>query len=197
MLESMMTTRRPAVKLAAVMVAAAAAFSGLTLANAQTAAAGSNAAAVTPPPPPPADGGAWGPHGHRGPGFMGHGPMKGGPDHFIGRMLKQVGASDEQKQKVFAIFKQARQDAKPLMDRRRDDHMKSMDLLLAPSVDRAALENLRADSSQAADQTSKIFSKAMADAADVLTPDQRAKLKVQMDERRERMEQRHGHRPRP
>jgi Spy/CpxP family protein refolding chaperone len=49
-------------------------------------------------------------------------------------------------------------------------------LLAAPTVDRAALEQLRAARIADIDQASKVMIQAMADAADVLSPAQRQKL---------------------
>ncbi len=51
-----------------------------------------------------------------------------------------------------------------------------LDEHLEPSVDRAALEALRADQLQMAEQASRRFTQALADAADVLTPEQRKQL---------------------
>ena len=55
-------------------------------------------------------------------------------------------------------------------------HHQLLALITAPTIDRAALENLRAEHIAAADRASKVLAQALADAADVLTPAQRAKL---------------------
>jgi Spy/CpxP family protein refolding chaperone len=55
-------------------------------------------------------------------------------------------------------------------------------LLSAPTIDRAALEQLRSDRMADFDQASKVLVQTLADAADVLRPDQRAKLAAMMAE---------------
>jgi len=57
-----------------------------------------------------------------------------------------------------------------------DLHGALITLLTAPTIDRAALEQLRATEIGKLDQASKAAVQAMADAAEVLSPDQRAKL---------------------
>jgi Spy/CpxP family protein refolding chaperone len=58
----------------------------------------------------------------------------------------------------------------------RQGHLRAHQLLTAPAIDRAALEELRVQQMQQMDLISKRILVAVADAAEVLTPAQRAKL---------------------
>lgn len=66
----------------------------------------------------------------------------------------------------------------------RDARGEVMELMTAPTIDRAAAETLRAARIAAIDEASKKITAAALDAAEVLTPEQRAKLVEQMKERR-------------
>lgn len=116
---------------------------------------------------------------HRG-GFMG-GPIDPARlDEHLDRMLRhlyvEVDATDAQKQQLAPIVKAAARDLLPMRDRMRDARMQAVALLSQPSVDRAALEALRANQLQMAEQASRRVTQALADAADVLTPEQRKAL---------------------
>jgi Spy/CpxP family protein refolding chaperone len=56
-------------------------------------------------------------------------------------------------------------------------------LLSAATIDRAAIEALRAEQVALADATSKRLAQALADTADVLTPEQRVKLAERVSRR--------------
>jgi periplasmic protein CpxP/Spy len=125
---------------------------------------------------------------HRGGGFMG-GPID--PTHLdehLDRMLKhlyvEVDATDAQKQQLAPIVKAAVRDLLPMRERMRDARLQAVALLSQPTVDRAALEALRADQIQLADQASRRLTQALADVADVLTPEQRRALGGRIERRR-------------
>jgi len=124
-------------------------------------------------------GGGW----HRG-GFMGDHLDPAKLDAHLDRMLKhlyvEVDATDAQKQQLGPIVKAAARDLLPMRDRMRDARLQAVALLSQPSIDRAAIEALRANQLQLAEQASKRFTQALADVADVLTPEQRKQLTERM-----------------
>ena len=124
-----------------------------------------------------------------GPPFhmMVRGPMGfGGPitteqlveraDRMVRHVAIELDASPDQQQKLEAIVKSAVTDLAPMRDKIRATHQKVRELLTAPSVDRAAIEKLRAEQVVTMDTLSKRITQAVGDAAEVLTPDQRRKL---------------------
>ena len=85
-------------------------------------------------------------------------------------------ATPEQKAKVSTILKAALTDLGPLRAQHQAAHKQALSLLTQPTIDRAALEKVRADEMQLAELTSKRITQALGDAAEVLTPEQRVKL---------------------
>ena len=102
----------------------------------------------------------------------------------VKRMLERVNATEEQRTKVTAIAKQAAADLRVLRGTQGDLRTKGMALLAAPTVDRAAIEALRVEQIKLADAASKRMTQALADTAEVLTPEQRAKLAERFKEGR-------------
>jgi Spy/CpxP family protein refolding chaperone len=116
---------------------------------------------------------------HRG-GFMA-GPLDAAAvDEHLERMLKhlyvEIDATDEQKQRLAPIVKQAAKDLLPLREKASEARKKAAELLTQDSIDRAAIETLRTEQLQLVEQASKRFTQALADIADVLTPAQRKQL---------------------
>jgi Spy/CpxP family protein refolding chaperone len=147
-----------------------------------TAVASTMVFAQTPPdgvPPPP--------HGRMHGGPM-HGPGMMGPG-FDGHLLDRVGATADQKDKIHTIFKAAFTDMKSSHDQERAGRDQMMALLTAPTIDRNAIESLRIQQHQLEDTTSRRMTQALADAASVLTPEQRAKIAVDIQDRKASMQQ--------
>ncbi len=132
-----------------------------------------------------AAGAGWHGRAHaRGHGFMGHGfgasmdPEVMGKrlDAMVAFALADTDATADQKTRIGAIFKQAAADLAPMRRTHQDARRKSIALLAQPTIDRAQLDALRVQQMQLADSVSRRMLQAIEDAADVLTPDQRAKL---------------------
>ena len=131
-------------------------------------------------------------YGH-GPGYGWHHRGHHGPmdpetiarriDRGVDWVLSDVGATAEQKQKVSAIAKAAATELTPLRDRHRAARTRVIEILSAPAVDRGALEQVRAEELAMAEGASRRVTQALADIADVLTPEQRVKLREKAERR--------------
>jgi len=114
--------------------------------------------------------------------MSGHGQMHAMMQAHIDKMLTEVDATADQKARIHEILKGAMQSMGPVHQQLMSAHGDLHRLLIAPTIDRAALEKLRSDSIANVDQASRTLVGALADAAEVLTPDQRAKLGTLMAE---------------
>lgn len=148
--------------------------------------------------------GRGGPHGHfghhemmgmgfmGGPGFMGGLRGKVDPERMqrraermAERFARRIDATGEQQSKLIAIAGNTAKDVAALRSENVNVRKETMKLLTAPTIDRAALEKLRADQISRMDQISKRMSQGMTEAAEVLTPEQRQKVAERMEKRRE------------
>ena len=107
-------------------------------------------------------------------------------DWRIGRLVQSVGGTPEQKERLVAIAKAARADLRPIREQLRQTRQAGLDLLAAPVIDKRALEQLRVTGLQLADARSKRRTQAWIDSAEVLTPEQRARLAGRWKQRMQR-----------
>ena len=111
---------------------------------------------------------------HRGGRGGTHGPMD------IDRMLKhlyvEIDATEEQKARLEPLVRQTMQELAPLRQNLHAARGEALKLLAQDRVDANALEALRAQQIQFADQASRTVTRALVDAAEVLNPAQRRQL---------------------
>jgi protein CpxP len=125
-------------------------------------------------------------HGYwHGPGYWHGEPFGGGfdparaeerADRMIRHISVEVDATAEQQEKLRGIVKNAVKDMLPMREKIVAARQQARDLLFGQSVDRAAIEKLRSEQIGTVDALSKRFTQALADAAEVLTQEQRRKL---------------------
>ncbi len=113
----------------------------------------------------------------------GHGPRLGMVQYFVHGALENVGASSDQETKVHDIIAAAYQKIDPAEGTHDAMRKQVLDLMRAPTIDRAAAEKLRADEIARMDAKSKVIVGAMLDAASQLSPEQRVKLAEHAQER--------------
>ena len=102
----------------------------------------------------------------------------------VNRVLGLVDASTEQRQKVRAILESAGNDLYPIRQQRMENRKQIGQALAAATIDRAKIEQLRQEQLKLDDTASKRMTDAITDAAEVLTPAQRAELAKRMERRR-------------
>jgi len=117
---------------------------------------------------------------------QGHGRWHGGPmdpadlDRHVERMLKhlyvEIDATEEQKQRLEPIVKQAAKDLQPIRQNLHAARRQAIEILSQDKIDAAALENLRVQQIRLADDASRTLTRALVDAAEVLNPAQRKQL---------------------
>lgn len=97
-------------------------------------------------------------------------------DRMIRHLAIEIDATAEQQDKLRAVVRGAVKDLLPVREKLLAARATARDLLTQQTIDRAAIEKLRADQIAVHDATSKRVIQAVADAAEVLTPEQRRKL---------------------
>ena len=91
----------------------------------------------------------------------------------VDKALNGTDATQDQKSKVATILKAAFADMKPLHDQRVENRKAMEAALQAPTIDPAKIEQIRGLQMKVSDDSSKRFTKALTDAANVLSPAQR------------------------
>lgn len=107
-------------------------------------------------------------------------------DKMVEWVLSDVNATADQKSRVAAIAKAALKDLQPLREQHRAARRQAVTLLSQRSIDRGALEQLRVQEMASAEAASKRVVQALADSAEVLTPEQRGQLAERVAARFER-----------
>jgi Spy/CpxP family protein refolding chaperone len=91
-------------------------------------------------------------------------------------MLRHVDASDEQKDRATEIAESAFDALAPMLSTHREGREQMVALLSEETIDREALEALRAELVARFDTASRTLAGSLADLAETLTPEQRAEL---------------------
>jgi len=99
-------------------------------------------------------------------------------------VLNRIEATEEQRTRIKAIVQEAIKDLSQVREQHVKNRQAFMQALSQPAVDRTALEQIRASEMRLAESASDRFVSAVADAADVLTPEQRGKLVEMADQMR-------------
>lgn len=102
-------------------------------------------------------------------------------DRMVRHLAIEVDATAEQQERLRGIVRAAVRDLVPLREKAMNARQRARELLTATTIDRSAIEALRADQMALADQATRRFSQALADAASVLNPEQRRKLAERVD----------------
>ena len=107
-------------------------------------------------------------------------------DRMVRHLAIEIDASAEQQDKLRAVAKSLVADLAPMREKAQSARAQARTLLTGASVDRAAIESFRAAQIALADEASRRIAKALGDAAETLTAEQRRKID-------ERLELRRGH----
>lgn len=122
-----------------------------------------------------------------GPGF--HGGMRGpwsGPldpaqiedraDRMVRHLAVELDATNDQQEKLRTVMRGMLKDVLPAREKAFAARRQARELLTQTTIDRGALEKLRAEQIALADTVSKRVVQALGDAAEALSPEQRRKL---------------------
>jgi len=105
-------------------------------------------------------------------------------DRMIRHLAIEIDATAEQQDRLRAVMRGAVHDLLPVREKLLAARTTARDLLTQQTIDRAAIEKLRADQIAIHDAASKRLAQAVADAAETLTPEQRRKLVDMLPPRR-------------
>jgi len=119
---------------------------------------------------------------HHGAAAMTAGDFPEHVDKFLQHAYIEIDATPAQRAQLDPIVKQALADLMPLHEQMHAFHARALAALTADTIDRAALESLRAEHVQAAEGASRRITQLIGDVADVLTPAQRKTLAARIAE---------------
>ena len=102
-------------------------------------------------------------------------------DKIVRHLSIEVDATAEQQERLRGIVRSAVRDLLPLREKAISSRQRGRELLTATTIDRSEIEALRNEQMALADQATRRFTQALADAASVLSPEQRRKLAERID----------------
>ena len=105
-------------------------------------------------------------------------------DRMVRHLAIEIDATAEQQDKLRTIVKTTVKDLVPLREKAQAARGRARALLTGSTIDRSAIESFRTEQIALADEASKRIAKALGDAAEVLTPEQRHKIDERISERR-------------
>jgi Spy/CpxP family protein refolding chaperone len=117
-----------------------------------------------------------GPAGHVMPGEHMAAHLK---EH-VAHVLATIDVTDQQKAQITSILQAVERDMQPAQEQHGAMHQQLSSILLAPTIDRARLETLRGEHLRRLDEACGRALTALADIAEVLTPEQRSTLAAKM-----------------
>jgi Spy/CpxP family protein refolding chaperone len=94
-------------------------------------------------------------------------------DRMVRHLAIEIDATAEQQDKLRAVVKAAVKDLVPMREQAQAARRQARELLTRTSIDRAEIEKFRAEQIARADAASRRLAQAIADAAEILTPEQR------------------------
>lgn len=97
-------------------------------------------------------------------------------DRMVRHLSIEIDATTDQQEKLRAIVRDAIKDLLPVREKMQTARETAQKLLTEQTIDRAAIEKFRTDQIAIHDAASKRLAAAVADAAEVLTPEQRRKV---------------------
>jgi len=101
-------------------------------------------------------------------------------DRMVRHLAIEVDATTEQQERLRAVVKSAVRDLLPMREKAQAARQHGRELLTQTTIDRAAIEAFRAEQMAQMDGISKRVAQAVADAASVLTVEQRRKIEEHM-----------------
>ena len=105
-------------------------------------------------------------------------------DRMVRHLAIEIDATSQQQERLRVIAQAAVRDLMPMREQAQAARARAPALLTQPSVDRAAIEAFRAEQLALADAASRRIAQALADAAEVLSPEQRRKIEEHLAARR-------------
>lgn len=107
-------------------------------------------------------------------------------DAMVAYVLADVDATPDQKSRIGAIVKAAANELMPLRQQHQEARRQMVELLAAPTIDRARIETLRVSQMQLGETVTRRASQALMDVAEVLTAPQRTALAQKWQRRNSR-----------